>query len=150
MRYLSHFHTHFTFKQLWDLRFQGHVVLILFINTGKWWQWWWCWWWWWWKCWWWWCWIVVNRRHFKDRSAVYWRVHSTVVWLSSYDKVPHDFAKMNDDITSSVNASCMLLSMCATVSRLLHHRRWIWSMQGSTNSPLSIHCVGRILSHLAK
>ena len=65
--------------------------------------------------------------------------------------MPCDFTKMDDDaVSSSLSASCALLSMSATVRRLLDHRRWIWSMQCSAVSPLSINSVARILSHLAK
>jgi len=70
--------------------------------------------------------------------------------MSRYDKVPSDFTKMNDGDASSASAAGSLLSMSATVSRLFHHRRWIWSMQCFAGNPVSVNSVGRILSHLAK
>ncbi|CAG7825302.1 unnamed protein product [Allacma fusca] len=37
-----------------------------------------------------------------------------------------------------------------TVARYLHHRRWIWCVQSTSASPLSLNCASQILSTLTK
>jgi len=41
-------------------------------------------------------------------------------------------------------------SLLTTLSRYLHHRRWVWAAHSGTHNPLSQEAVARLLSTLTK
>lgn len=71
--------------------------------------------------------------------------------LLRYEKVPNEFFschKYEEDCKSKSNMHTSI-NMFQTLTRFLHHKRFIWSTHNSPHTPLlSISAVSRILSEL--
>ncbi|XP_014668477.1 PREDICTED: protein SZT2-like [Priapulus caudatus] len=58
----------------------------------------------------------------------------------------HSMSSLTSTSTTNKNAS----SMFSTLSRYLHHQRWVWGAQNETAYPISMQALGKILATLTK
>ncbi|XP_049806805.1 KICSTOR complex protein SZT2-like [Schistocerca nitens] len=80
--------------------------------------------------------------------------------LIRYERVPPDFSTVvfPDGTQPATSGKQLLYNMAGanagglltTLSRYLHHRRWLWSTQSGPNSSIGIPAIARILSTITK